>query len=140
MKGDQVPKSNHVSRYCGGSHVQNGQVDGSAFMLRETDDYLSVNWLEHLAKGDRGRQIRNLRHTLEAKGLRLGKSALLAVLKVGEAIDHVQEAVERILDVLHEPESDDHSHSGIFGYNAEDDIIADLLAETVNETYPARER
>ena len=31
-----------------------------------------------------------------------------------------------------------HSHCGIFGLDADDDLIADLIAEAVREIYPAR--
>ncbi|MDA2933375.1 hypothetical protein MYX82_03425 [Acidobacteria bacterium AH-259-D05] len=140
MKGDQLPESDHVSRYCGGSHVQDDEVDGSAFMLREKEEYLSVNWLECLHNSDRNRQIHDLRRVLEGKGFSLGKTAIIAVLNVDEVIDHVQQTVNRTIDVLHEPEPEDPSHSGVFGYTVEDHLIADLIAETVNEKHPARER
>jgi len=41
--------------------------------------------------------------------------------------------------MLHEPEEDDPSHSGIYGFQYDDRLIADLIAEMVQETYPARE-
>lgn len=48
----------------------------------------------------------------------------------------MRDAVELTLEVMHVPEDDDPSHSGIFGYTSEDDIIADLIAEKINETVP----
>jgi hypothetical protein len=45
----------------------------------------------------------------------------------------------RTLAAHHEPIPPfDPSHSGIYGYTADDDLIADLIAQVVKEVYPAR--
>ena len=66
MKGDRVPDKDHIARQCGGANVhEDGTIDGAAFRLRERPDgweeYLSVNWLEHLGPADRLRQLEILR-------------------------------------------------------------------------------
>ncbi len=71
----------------------------------------------------------------------LGASGKLAVLAVGELRDHIRRESPdaRRLRVLHEPEDPiDPSHSGIFDLQPDADLIADLIAEMVRETYPAR--
>ena len=71
----------------------------------------------------------------------LGVKAKIAVLNVGEIINYVRTKSPdaRNLSVLHEPKEDDPSHSGIYGFRYDDHLIADLIAETVQEIYPARE-
>jgi len=141
MKGDLLPEQDHISRYCSAIHcTENGEVTGTAFQLRQIDDYLSVNWLEFLRVNHRQEEIGEIRKILRSK-LTLRASAKIAVLNVGEIIKYVRsnspEAQE--LRILHEPEDNDPSHSGIYGYSYDDHLIADLIAETVQEIYPARD-
>ncbi len=60
---------------------------------------------------------------------------------MGETISYVRTRSPdaRNLSMLHEPEEDDPSHTGIYGFQYDDRLIADLIAEIVQETYPARE-
>lgn len=139
MKGDPISDQDHISRYCSAMHcTENGQVTGTAFQLRQIEEYLSVNWLEFFHLADRQKEIREVRKGLR---LKLGAKAKIAVLNVGEAINYVrtQSPDARNLKVLYEPEEDDPSHSGIHGFRYDDHLIADLIAETVQEVYPARE-
>ena len=139
MKGDPIPDQDHISRYCSAMHcTENGQVTGTAFQLRQIEECLSVNWLEFFHLADRQEEIREVRKVLRLKH---GAKAKIAVLNVGETIKYVrtQSPDARNLSMLHEPEEDDPSHSGIYGFQYDDHLIADLIAEMVQETYPARE-
>ncbi len=139
MKGDPIPDQDHISRYCSAMHcTENGQVTGTAFQFRQIEECLSVNWLEFFHLADRQEEIREVRKVLR---LKLGAKAKIAVLNVGETIKYVrtQSPDARNLSMLHEPEEDDPSHSGIYGFQYDDHLIADLIAEMVQETYPARE-
>ncbi|MCK4618544.1 MAG: hypothetical protein KAT52_01225 [Desulfobacterales bacterium] len=141
MKGDPVPNQDHISRYCSAIHCkENGQVTGTAFRPRQADEYLSVNWLEFFHLADQQDEIQEVRKVLSSK-LTLGAKAKIAVLNVGEIINyvHTQSPDARNLKVLYEPEEDDPSHSGIHGFRYDDHLIADLIAETVQKIYPARE-
>ncbi len=144
MKGDPVPDTDHISRYCGGSQEKpDGTMSGKAFRLRkrsgEPERYLSVNWLEFLNRNDRSAELDEITRVLSRK-LTLGSRAKIAVLNVGETRDHVRRNSEdkRVLRVLHEPEAGDPSHSGIFNFGLEDKAIAELIAQTVKEIHPAR--
>lgn len=140
MRRDRVPDSDHISRYCGGAHIhEDGRISGVAFRLRESQQYLSVNWLEYLALADRQSEIKEVRRVLGEK-LNLGSRARLAVLNTGQLLRHVASATpdRTMLDVLHEPEPEDPSHAGVFGLRQDDTLIAELIAEVVQETYPAR--
>jgi len=39
---------------------------------------------------------------------------------------------------LHEPEDFDPSHAGIYGISHDDDLVAELIAQVVLESHPAR--
>ena len=141
MKGDSLPTQDHFFRYCRGTAcTEDGQVTSAAFQLRKNEEYLSVNWLECLGLLNREEEIREIRRILSSK-LRLGQSARMAVLNVGEMINFVRSESPdgRNLRVLHDPEQDDPSHSGIYDLRHGDDLIADLIAEVVRKTYPARD-
>jgi hypothetical protein len=140
MKGQAIPDSDHVGRYCKASTVENGEISAAAFMMRETEEYLSVNWLEQLNRSDRAIQIRDLQ-SLYATKLRVGTAARIAVLNVGALRDKVERESPdgRLLRVLHEPEEpDDPSHAGIYEIPHDDEMIAELIAQVVLEKYPAR--
>ncbi|OGW12311.1 MAG: hypothetical protein A3G93_15460 [Nitrospinae bacterium RIFCSPLOWO2_12_FULL_45_22] len=140
MKGDLIPDRDYISRYCSAMQcTEEGQVTGAAFQIRPSDKYLSVNWLEFLCLGNRQEEIREVRRILSSK-LTLGAKAKIAVLNVGNILNYVrsQSPDSRNLSVFHEPEENDPSHSGIYGLQSEDHLIADLIAEIVQETYPAR--
>ena len=137
MKDDQVPDSDHITRYCGGSSVESdGTINRMAFRLRKDEEYLSVNWLEFLEKTSREEEITEVRNVLRKK-LTLGSRSRITVANVGSLINHIR--AERILKVQHEPElPDDPSHSGIFGYGIDDDLIELMIAEVFQESYPAK--
>lgn len=141
MTGDPVPTQDHISRCCFASKcTEEGQVTGAAFQLREgIDKYLSVNWLEYLQQVNRQEEIQEVRRVLNSK-LRLTANAKIAVLNVGDILNHVRTKSpdNRNLSVLHEPIEDDLSHSGIYGFKYDDPMIGDLIAEVVQETYPAK--
>lgn len=141
VKGDLLPVHDHISRYCSVTRcTEDGQITGRAFQFRQKDGFLSVNWLENLQMNNRQDEIDEIRRILCLK-LTLGVKAKIAVLNVEEIIDYVRENSPdaRKLSVLHEPEETDPSHSGIYGYDYDDQLIADLLAEIVRECYPARD-
>ncbi len=139
MKGDLLPDQDHICRYCSATKfTENGLITGAAFQLRPSDKYLSVNWLEFFQLTDRQEQIREVRKVLR---LTLGAKAKLAVLNVEAIVNfvHTQSPDARKLRVLHEPEENDPSHSVIYRFGYDDHLIADLIAETVQEFYSAIE-
>jgi len=139
MRGDRIPDSHHIGRYCKSSTVDNGQIQATAFMLRKDEESLSVNWLEFLNCSNREQEIAELRKIYFSK-LSVGARARIAILNVGKVREEVlKESPDgRNLEVLHDPVSDDPSHSGIYNLRYDDELIAELILETVKETYPAR--
>lgn len=136
MRGPEIPSTDHVCRLCGGSKCDDGQPLGAAFMPRPDDAYLSTNWLECTGAPTRADQLTVIRQHLTNKGMKLRSTARLAVLHLQTLIDHVRSSTPdaRTLAAHHEPIPPcDPSHSGIYGYTADDDLIADLIAEAIQE-------
>jgi len=139
MKGQVIPDSDHVARYCNPATVENGEILATAFMVRSSDEHLSVNWLEELNRPDRASQIRDLQE-LYARKLRVRAAARIAILNVGPVRAKVEQETpnRRLLRVLHDPEADDPSHSGIYDIPYDDEIVAELIALVVLEKHSAR--
>lgn len=142
MPGPKIPKTDHVARLCGESKCDdNGRPMGAAFLLRQDEPYLSVNWLESTGASQRTAQLAVVRQHLTAKGISLPAKGRLALLHLLTVFDHVRSASpdSRELTAHHEPQPPhDPSHAGIYGYADGDDLIADLIAEAIRETHAAR--
>ena len=91
--------------------------------------------MEYLGGVGQEAQINTIRELIE---LRLAASGLFAILNVGKVIDYVQNNCVNQVTILHEPTARDPSHSRVHGYKYEDDMVADLIAEVVIRTYPAK--
>lgn len=146
MRGDRIPDQDNVARMCKHSDFDKGQIQAPAFFLKSGDNSLSVNWLEFLNCQGRESELVELRRIYSTK-LKVRRSHKIAVLNVGEIREKVQEGTkyERNVEILHDPienEKDpshnDPSHSGIYGLEPDDELIAELIIETNPEIYPAR--
>lgn len=137
-----VPNSDHVARYCPPARIDHGELQASAFRLRrdKNEKDLSVNWLEALHPSDRAKQIGLLQQTFAGKMARISAGAEFALLNVGGLLKNVADGCPQCpaLKVLHLPEPKDPSHSGIFGIERDDQLVAELLLEAVLNRYPAR--
>ena len=143
MKGDLLPDRDHIARYCKPTQAPKGQIQATAFMVRSGEESLSVNWLEYLNCSSRDHEITEIRNTYASKFNRVGANAKIAVLNVGEVREKVLTESEdkRNLEVLHDPiedEPSDPSHSGVCNLKPDDELIAELILETVLEDYHAR--
>lgn len=145
MKGDPVPDSDHVARFCRPAQVSNGEIQATAFMLRASEPNLSVNWLEILNCSDRAAEIREIQKIYQIT-FKVGPNARIAVLNVGEVRNIVRSETpdNRVLEVLHDPilndpmRLDDESHSEIRNLKVDDEFIAELILEVLRENHPAR--
>ena len=138
MKGKAIPDQNHIARYCRSTCAPEGQIQASAFLLREDEESLSVNWLEILNCSDRETEIKKIRNIYSLKFNRIGRNAKIIIFNVGDVRNKIKTETSdhRNLEVLHEP-SDDISHSAIYNLKPDNLMIAELILEIVNEHYSA---
>ncbi len=139
MKGETIPDQNHIARFCRPMQAPEGQIQATAFMLRADEESLSVNWLEFLNCSNRESEITKIR-TIYSEKITVGARAIMAILNVGEVrkIVLTESPDGRNLEVLHDPLINDLSHSGIYNLEQDDELIAELILETVRESYSAR--
>ncbi len=139
MKGDRISDENHIARYCKPTQAPDGQIQATAFMLRAGEESLSVNCLEFLNCSTRQSEIESLRRLYSAK-LKVRGNARIAVLNSGEVRHTVktESPDSRNLKILHDPLCGDPSHSGIYNLREDDELIAELILQTVQEIYGAR--
>ena len=144
MKGNRIPDHDHIARYCRPTSIEDGQIQATAFMIRANEESLSVNWMEFLGRSNRAEEIAEIRRIYSSKFSRVGVNAKIAILNVGYVRKKVlQESIDRRrLDVRHDPiisdGINDPSHSGIYNLRQDDELIAELIVETIQETYQAR--
>ena len=79
MTGNQLPDDGHVVRYVKPSLVDGEVIDGGAFVLREDETGLSVNWLEYFGANDELRQVDEVRNLFRLKLAKNGRFARLNV-------------------------------------------------------------
>ena len=139
MKDDTIPDPHHVARLCNPIHIDEGVIQAGAFMLKMGQDNLSVDWLEYLNCSTRGNEITEIRHIYSKKFHRVSTHAQIAVLNVGQMREKVRKESpdRRNLKVLHNPEVNDQAHSGIYDLKQDDELIAELILESVLETHLA---
>ena len=130
----------HVARYCRPRSIRaDGTLAPAAFRLRPGEEYLSTNWLEYFHDSHRLLQIVGVRQALVDKGFRVRPNASFAVLNVGAAVARCRSTLKFDIQFIALGEPHDPSHTGIFGYTAQNAAVAALLAELVSpgEVYPA---
>jgi hypothetical protein len=139
--GAPLAEDHHVLRYASGRFVQDGVVDGAAFLARKDKDAdgLSVNWQEWFP-GSLEDQVAGVRRAARLKYKSTGR---LARLNVGRTVRFVRDNHPDGLSLLffHDPlpaeneYAPDPSHSVIVGAPFQDgpeaDLFADLIANCV---------
>lgn len=140
MKGDRIPKRDNIARFCRPRYAPDGKIQATAFMLRMNEESLSVNWLEILNCPNRENEILEIQR-IYSKKLSVTVKAKIAILNVGEMCEKVRsESLDRrSLEVLHDPSKGDESHSEIYKLRPDNELIAELILETMLESYPARQ-
>ncbi len=141
MKGDTIPDSDNIARFCKPSTAPNGVIAPTAFMLRENEDSLSVNWLEFLNCPNKDSEIKEMQRIYSETFRTVSLNARIAILNVGEIRDVVRTETQdhRNIEALHDPIPDgDQSHSEIHNLKQDNEFIAELILEVLREHLPAR--
>ena len=118
---------------------ENGILSSNAFLLRNAESYVSVNWLEYFHPSDRAIQLTAVRRSLIEKGRTVKSNDLLIVLNVGVATERCKAKLGLDLGFITLGEPDDPSHTGIYGIRGNIVNAASELAASVSpaEIYTA---
>ena len=147
--GSPLLERDNVARYCGGIHCEDDYIDGSAFQLRVDvgETKLSVNWIEYFGLNNTSPAIQMIREMFERKGRSLGATARFAVHNIRKVKAHVREKTKdnRNLRIIYDPVEDppelaDPSHSSVCEMEPDQSLIADLIAQVIDEVHPAKLR
>jgi hypothetical protein len=134
-----LPDSDHVLRYIPPRHVEDGVVNGEAFLAKPAEDAPSVNWLEWFDPPIEN-QVAGVRSLAR---VRYAKTGRLAQLNVGQTIQYVRENDPNglVLSFVHDPSdaTDTHpadpSRSLIYSAPTQDTpeatLIKDLMADCI---------
>ena len=130
MTGDRLPDTDRVSRYCRPRQVLDGEPLPAAFMPRDGEEYLSVNWLEYFSASSSADQISQVRETMQSAGFRLSRNGLFAILQIGVSRAEVKDKFEVEIEFVHEPLPNDGSHAGIYGLPTHDyELLSDIATQ-----------
>ena len=143
MIGDEIPDEHHVLRYVKPSLRDGDHVNGGAFVLRPTEQGLSVNWLEKFEEDGHSDPVDEIRRLAR---ITLASTGKFAQLNVHQTKRHVAAAADEAgisldLSVQEAPlarttEFDaDPSHAEIHGLpeHAEDAamLVGDLISDCI---------
>lgn len=128
-----VGDDDHVARYCTPMRIdEDGTPLPAAFELRETDEYLSVNWLEYFGVSSVRDNMAHVRKVF-SKHHSISTNGQFAVLNVGDVRRLASEELGRSLHAIDLQENDYPSHAGIGGYVADDDDVPIALSDMVGK-------
>lgn len=141
LSGTLLADDHHVLRYVAPKHIDNGIINGSAFVRRQHEHSSSVNWMEWfpLPVESQVAGVRSVRRLTYARNGRLAR------LNVGGARRYIEERAQVDLSFRHDPlpavqgYPADPSHALIHGIPAgpHGELIQDLLAESIIAHFPA---
>lgn len=143
MIGDEIPDTHHVLRYVKPSLVDDNVVVGAAFLLRQTELGLSVNWLEILEDSSSSDPIAEIRRLARISLASTGVFAKLNVLHTKQYVPAAaaEAGISLDLTILEAPLpatpdfEADPSHVEVYGLpdHAEDAamVVGDLIAECI---------
>jgi hypothetical protein len=148
-KGEAIPDGHHVLRHVPGSKIeQDARINGGAFIRRENEDGLSVEWREAAGDGPVADQIQAIRTAFRRQATR---THCFAEVPVGVTREHVREQATALgmavdLRFEHEPREaadgrpEQPFHSAIFGTpefgHLRATAVGDLIAECISERSP----
>ena len=135
-----LPDADHVLRYIGRKHVDNGVVNGSGFMRRPLEGTPpSVNWMECFPPPIE-RQVQEIS---ARRRIKYEKRGLLVRINVGNTKQYVaqNQAIAITLAFLHDPlpaengKPEDPSHAVIDGIpiekTPEAELVQDLFVDCI---------
>ena len=141
MSSLEIGEDHHVARYCKPSAIgDDGLPLATAFELRDGEDHLSVNWLEFFKTTDLFQAIDFVRQAFRKKKFRVSSNGKFIMLQVSSVKEVILRNSDLPAKIIHLPEQNDPSHSGVFGYTASDELISTEIAELAHaeDIHPGR--
>lgn len=129
-RGNSLPDEDHVMRVIPWSRLRKTEDDvvigllPEAFMLREEEEALSVNWIEYFSK-DRPGNIKASVHAFRVS-LKIGRKAAYAVAKVAK-VKEVGLNKQKKIRIVYSPTSNNKSHSSVHVAINDDLALMDAL-------------
>lgn len=126
-------ENGHVTRYCRPRYLENGIVKSSAFEKREGETFLSVHLLDFFQKETEIKNVLEVEAYMKIR-FNLKPNGSFAVIDIQQSKEYIFE--EESLEISYREEN--LPHCGIY-YDADDLVIAKLLAECVQKNYLIKE-
>ncbi len=126
-------EAGNVTRYCKPSTLENGIPQSSAFERRSDEKYLSVYLLEFFGNETEVENIRQVKTYMEQRRFTCKTNGSFAILNIQQSKEYIYEEISS--DIFYREEN--LPHCGIY-HDADDLLIAELLAECVQNNYPVK--
>lgn len=132
MSDQILPDSDHVSRYCKPSTVQDGKPIVGAFLPRPKEKYLSVNWLDHLDSKDLDAAIEGVPREFNLQNYSVRFNGRFAVLNVGRC-RRVSIYIKRPIKFINLQLDNSISHAGMVGIQQGDFSLATEIISLIDD-------
>ena len=133
----------NVVRYCSPKHFTNGKLQSTAFMIKDDEKPLSVNWIEYFNYGKIELAIQGIREEFDKIDYELKENGRFVKINILSAKNHVQNKTGISLIFKKAPYKHQPSHSEIHGYKSSDIKVATellLIAQKENCYFPGIEK
>ncbi len=127
-------EAGNVTRYCKPSTLENGVPNSSAFERRSEEKYLSVYLLDFFKMHTEVENVIEVKKFMTAKGFNFTPNGCFAVLNIEQSREYILE--ESSSEIYYREKN--LPHCGIF-HDADDLLIATLLAECIQSKYPIKD-
>lgn len=135
MKGQNLANEHHVVRYVPYSRLLKDATDKpigvlfSAFQRKDTEEGLSVTWLEYFA-GERPTQIIGVVRAIRASEITPGKQSGYAIGRVDAIKAQCTERKHKIR-IIHWPVEDNKAHAELRQFPRDDVALLERLATDI---------
>lgn len=122
-----------VTRYCKPSSLESGVPKSSAFERRTGEEYLSVYLLDFFQKPMEVENVIEVKAYMTRRNFKCKPNGCFAVLDLEQSKEYILEQISAEISFREK----NLPHCGIF-HDAEDVLIAKLLAKCVCSNYPVK--
>jgi hypothetical protein len=136
MPSTYLPPDHHALRYVPWARLRKDEEDnvigvlGSAFKLRDDEDYLSATWIEFFSAPDHAARIRLAVAAVRNSEIDVRPKSGFAIGCVKAISDTCLADPKKVkIRVIHEEAADNAAHAALRGWPRDNDQLLDLIAE-----------